>query len=94
MTWANGAIPGTRTAVRDSPDFAPGGPKHLYIEQLEDGIARSRPQTPAYPTLGTAFVSAFSEAVVQGRPVDASLDAAARRVEDDLREHQYYPPPS
>ena len=94
MTSANGAIPGTRSAVHISPEFAAGGPKHLYIEQLEGGVARSRPQTPAYPALSAAFASAFSEAVVLGRPVDATLDAAARRVENTLREHQYYPPPS
>ena len=94
MTRANGAIPATRSAVRISPDFAAGGPKHLYIEQLEDGVARSRPQTPAYPALSAAFARAFNDAVVQERPVGASLDAAARRVERDLSEHQYYPPPS
>jgi multiple sugar transport system substrate-binding protein len=94
MTGANGAIPATRSAVRISPDFAAGGPKHLYIEQLEDGVARSRPQTPAYPALSAAFARAFNEAVVQERPVGASLDAAARRVERDLSVHQYYPPPS
>jgi len=94
MTRANGAIPATRSAVRISPDFAAGGPKHLYIEQLEDGVARSRPQTPAYPALSAAFARAFNDAVVQERPVAASLDAAARRVERDLSEHQYYPPPS
>ena len=94
MTGANGAIPATRSAVRISPDFAEGGPKHLYIEQLEDGVARSRPQTPAYPALSAAFARAFNEAVLQERPVGASLDAAARRVERDLSEHQYYPPPS
>ena len=94
MTRANGAIPATRSAVRISPDFAAGGPKHLYIEQLEDGVARSRPQTPAYPALSAAFARAFNEAVVEQRPVGASLDAAARRVEHDLLEHQYYPPPS
>jgi multiple sugar transport system substrate-binding protein len=94
MTRANGAIPATRSAVRISPDFAAGGPKHLYIEQLEDGVARSRPQTPAYPALSAAFARAFNEAVLQERPVGASLDAAARRVERDLLEHQYYPPPS
>ena len=94
MTGANGAIPATRSAVRISPDFAAGGPKHLYIEQLEDGVARSRPQTPAYPALSAAFARAFNEAVLQERPVGASLDAAARRVERDLSVHQYYPPPS
>ena len=94
MTRANGAIPATESAVGISPDFAAGGPKHLYIEQLEDGVARSRPQTPAYPALSAAFARAFNDAVVQERPVGASLDAAARRVERDLSEHQYYPPPS
>ena len=94
MTRANGAIPATRSAVRISPDFAAGGPKHLYIEQLEDGVARSRPQTPAYPALSAAFARAFNEAVLQDRPVGDALDAAARRVERDLSEHQYYPPPS
>jgi multiple sugar transport system substrate-binding protein len=94
MTRANGAIPATRSATRISADFAPGGPKHLYIEQLEGGIARSRPQTPAYPALSAAFANAFSEAVLKGRPIAASLDDAARRVERELSEHQYYPPPS
>lgn len=94
MTRANGAIPATRSAVRISPDFAAGGPKHLYIEQLEGGVARSRPQTPAYPALSAAFARAFNETVLQERPVGVLLDAAARRVERDLLEHQYYPPPS
>ena len=93
MTEINGAIPATRSAIRDSPTFADGGPQHLYIEQLEDGVARTRPQTPAYPALSAGFASAFNEAVVHGRPVKEALDAATRRVEKDLRDHQYYPPP-
>ncbi len=93
MTRANGAIPATRSAVRLSPRFALGGGEHLYIEQLEDGTARPRPQTPAYPALSAAFARAFHEIVVRGRPVRRTLDAAARRVKGDLRDHQYYPPP-
>jgi multiple sugar transport system substrate-binding protein len=77
-----------------SPRFAAGGAEHLYIEQLEDGTARPRPQTPAYPVLSAAFARAFHQIVVEGAPVRASLDAAARRVEGDLRDHQYYPQPS
>ena len=80
--------------MRISPDFAAGGPKHLYLEQLEDGVARSRPQTPAYPVLSAAFAGAFHDAVLQGLPVEASLDAAAGRVERAMLQHQYYPPPS
>lgn len=94
MTHANGAIPATRSAIRISPRFAAGGAEHLYIEQLEDGTARARPQTPAYPALSAAFARAFNDIVVHGRPVRPSLDAAARQVEGDLRDHQYYPQPS
>jgi multiple sugar transport system substrate-binding protein len=94
MTRVNGAIPATRSAVADSSTLAPGGPQHLYVEQLEDGTARPRPQTPAYPALSAAFAQAFNEAVIRGGPVKASLDDAVRRAEGDLRDHQYYPPPS
>ena len=59
MTRANGAIPATRSAVRLSPRFARGGAEHLYIEQLEDGTARPRPQTPAYPALSAGLRPRF-----------------------------------
>jgi len=94
MTQASGAVPATRSAVRISSTFGPGGPEHLYIQQLENGVARPRPQTPAYPALSDAFARAFNEAVVQGRPVKDSLDAAVGRVEGELRDHAYYPPPA
>ena len=47
----------------------------------------------AYPALSAAFARAFHEIVVRGKPMRPTLDAAARRVESDLRDHQYYPPP-
>jgi multiple sugar transport system substrate-binding protein len=90
MTKANGAIPATRTAIRASPRFAAGGPAHLYIRQLESGVARPRPQTPAYPALSAAFARAFDEIVIRRRPVKPALDAAARRVERHLAAYQYY----
>jgi multiple sugar transport system substrate-binding protein len=92
MTRANGAIPATNSAIRVSPRFAEGGPEHLYIRQLQGGIAKPRPQTPAYPTLSAAFSKAFDAIVIQGRPVKPTLDAAARDVERDLAEHDYYKP--
>ncbi len=90
MTRANGAIPGTYSAIRLSPRFAAGGPEHLYVEQLEDGVARSRPQTPAYPALTAAFANAFQAIVVGRRPVKPTLDVAARSVRADLIAHDYY----
>ncbi|MGQ4433346.1 extracellular solute-binding protein [Streptomyces sp. SAS_260] len=53
MTVANGAIPATESAVKLSPRYPPGGSGHLFIEQLRDGVARPRPQTPAYPASPT-----------------------------------------
>jgi multiple sugar transport system substrate-binding protein len=93
MTDANGAVPATRSAIWMAPNFAAGGPEHLYIEQLETAVARARPQSPAYPALSAAFAGAFKAAVIDGQPVQAALDEAVSRVEGDLREHRYYPPP-
>jgi multiple sugar transport system substrate-binding protein len=90
MTRANGAVPGTYSAIRMSPRFAPGGPEHLYVEQLESGVARPRPQTPAYPALTAAFARAYGLIVVGHRPVKPTLDAAARAVTRDLIAHRYY----
>jgi multiple sugar transport system substrate-binding protein len=92
MTRANGSIPGTYSAIRRSPRFAPGGPEHLYVTQLEDGLARPRPQTPAYPAISRAFANAFETIVVGLRPVKPTLDLAARAVQRNLVAHDYYPP--
>ena len=90
MTRANGAIPATNSAIRVSPRFAEGGPEHLYIRQLQGGVARPRPQTPAYPALSAAFSQAFNAIVIDRRPVKPTLDAAVRDVERDLADHRYY----
>ena len=94
MTNADGAIPARKSAIRLSTRFAVGDPEHLFAEQLEDGVARPRPQTPAYPVLTDAFSRAFAAIVVHGRPVKPTLDAAAARVQRDLRAHRYYPTPA
>jgi multiple sugar transport system substrate-binding protein len=91
MSQANGSIPATYSGIRLTPRFAPGGPEHLYVTQLEDGFARPRPQTPAYPALSTAFATAFQEIMLGGHPVKATLDAAARAVQRDLVAHRFYP---
>jgi len=90
MTRADGAVPGTYGAIRLSPRFAVGGPEHLYVEQLEDGVAKPRPQTAAYPALTAAFARAFQQIVVGRKPVKPALDAAARSVTADLIAHDYY----
>jgi multiple sugar transport system substrate-binding protein len=90
MTHADGAVPGTYSAIALSPRFANGGPEHLYVEQLESAVAKPRPQTAAYPALTAAFANAFQAIVVDRKPVKPTLDAAARSVTADLIAHDYY----
>jgi multiple sugar transport system substrate-binding protein len=89
MTRANGAIPAVLSAIRRSARFAPGGPEHLYVQQLQDGVALPRPQTPAYPAISAAFATAFS-AISQGRDVRQALDAAVREIDGNLAANHYY----
>ena len=89
MTQANGAIPATLSAIRRSPDFAPGGSEHLYVQQLQEGIARPRPQTPAYPAIRAAFATALAK-ISQGQDVRQALDAAVRQIDGNLAANRYY----
>jgi multiple sugar transport system substrate-binding protein len=92
MSEANGAIPATNSAVRLSTTFRAGGAEHLFIQQLRGGVARPRPQTPAYPAITDAFSGAFKKIVVDKAPVRKTLDEAVRAIDKDLADHRYYPP--
>jgi multiple sugar transport system substrate-binding protein len=89
LTRADGAIPATLDAIRQSPNFAPGGPEHLYVQQLEDGVARARPQTPAYPVITAAFSSAILN-IARGSDVQQTLDTAVRQIDGNLAANGFY----
>lgn len=91
LARANGAIPATRAAISQAPAFAAGGPEHLYVQQLEDGIARARPQTPAYPAITAAFSAAFLD-ITRGGSVRRALDTAVGQIDRNLAAHRYYQP--
>lgn len=91
MSEANGAIPATNSAVKLSPEYRTGGAEHLFIEQLTGGIARPRPQTPAYPAITDAFSRAFAKIMSDQAPVQATLDAAVEAIDKDLAAHDNYP---
>ncbi|MEU6350528.1 sugar ABC transporter substrate-binding protein [Streptomyces sp. NPDC047072] len=91
MTEANGAVPATSSAVKLSPEYGEGGAEHLFIEQLTDGVARPRPQTPAYPAITEAFSRAFPKIMLDLAPVKATLDEAVAAVDKDLAAHDGYP---
>ena len=75
MTAANGAVPGTTTALAASPAHAPGGPLHLYAEQLRAGAAVPRPQRPDYARVTAAFATAVDAVLGGARPVTAQRAA-------------------
>jgi multiple sugar transport system substrate-binding protein len=92
MTRVNGAVPATFSAIRRSPNFASGGPEHVYVDQLAGGAAKPRPLTPAYPAITAAFAGAIRK-IIHGQDVQRALDVAVRQIDGDLAKNSYYKPP-
>lgn len=101
VTSANHAVPGRLSVLRSSPAYAPGGPLHLYAEQLtracatpadDDCVAVPRPASPAYPVVTASFARAVAQVLVDGRPAREALGDAVRAVDADVRVTGYVPP--
>ncbi len=90
MANVNGAVPGTKRAIAQSPLYAPNGPLHLFAAQLLAGHTVPRPQTPAYPVITSAFQEAFAN-IRNGLSVKTALDKAATTINVDLQDNQNYP---
>jgi multiple sugar transport system substrate-binding protein len=90
MSAANGAVPATRSAIERSPNYRPGGPLGLFVDQLEAGFALPRPRTPAYPVITAEFQRAF-ERIRAGTEVQTVLDRAARMIDDEITDNRGYP---
>lgn len=89
MTDANGAVPARFSAIEMSDLYGEGGPLELFIEQLETS-AVARPQTPAYPVITDAFAEAVAN-IAGGADVEAELNRAADRIEQDIEDNRGYP---
>jgi len=90
MTNANGAVPARKSALAMSDLFGMGGPLSIFVEQLEGGVAVTRPETPAYPTITTAFAEAVQN-IVNGADVKTELDKAVQRIDQDIEDNRGYP---
>lgn len=90
MSDANGAVPGSYSAVARSARFAQGGPLHLYVQQLTQGYAVPRPLTPAYPIISAAFARAFRD-IRHGTDVAEALGHAAALIDTDIADNHGYP---
>ena len=91
MTDANAAVPATHTAITRSDLYRRGGPLHLFVQQLREGVAVPRPQTPAYPVISASFRQAFAD-IRNGESVQQALDHAAQAIDQDIRDNHGYPP--
>lgn len=90
VTAANGAIPGTFSAMKADKNFAPGGALEIYAQQAAEKISMVRPETPAYPTITTAFAEAVNN-IVAGADVKSELDKAAKKIDRDIEDNKGYP---
>lgn len=92
MTNNNGAVPARKSAIAQSELYAEGGLLNLFVQQLEGGVAVARPQTPAYPTITTAFKTAIWN-IIAGADVQAELDIVAETIDQDIADNDGYPLP-
>ncbi|MER5508305.1 sugar ABC transporter substrate-binding protein [Streptomyces sp. NPDC002766] len=99
MTTANGAPPGTRSALTKSSLYRQGGPLQLFADQLakpcgDSGITKScvavtRPVTAGYPTVTAKFSQALSD-VYGGADPKTALAKAARAIDQDFSDNDGY----
>jgi multiple sugar transport system substrate-binding protein len=94
ITEVNGAVPGTTSAIADSPNHAEGGDLELYVRQLEGApdVAVPRPVTPAYPNITQVFTGVIDD-IVHGADVQETLDEAVVAIDADIESNEGYPPP-
>ncbi len=90
MSDASGAVPSRKSAVAKSKNYGPGGDLNLYVAQLNAGVGRERPATPAYPAITKAFAEA-ADNIAKGAGVKAELDKAARAIDQDIKDNKGYP---
>lgn len=89
MTAGNGAVPGTLSAIAQSPLYREDGPLRLFSIQLTQGWCEPRPATPAYPFLTSVFQQAMQD-ILHGASVSRVLTVAAQDIRQDDLDNQGY----
>jgi len=91
LEQAMGGVPGVKSAAAHVDLYKEGGPLNLYLQQLNAGMGFPRPAHPAYPTITASFAKAVAD-IVDGKPVQDSLDAAAKAIDQNIADNKGYPP--
>ncbi len=86
-----GAVPGRKSAAASVDLYKEGGALNLYLQQLNSGMGYPRPAHPAYPAITGAFAKAVAD-IIDGKDVKASLDEAAKKIDQDISDNNGYPP--
>ncbi|NYJ32302.1 multiple sugar transport system substrate-binding protein [Nocardiopsis aegyptia] len=99
MTAANGAPPGTKSAIETSDLYGPGGDLSLFADQLAatcgagpvtaDCVAVPRPVTAGYPVITRQFADAFA-AIWEGGDVAEALDGAVTAIDTDFADNDSF----
>ncbi|MBS2039672.1 extracellular solute-binding protein [bacterium] len=89
MTRANGAVPGTRSALARSELYGPKGPLRLFSTQLLQGFCSPRPASPAYPIFTSIFQQAVQD-IFHGSSAQFVLEGAAARLHQDELDNEGY----
>lgn len=91
LMQAMGGVPGRKSAAQNVDLYKDGGPLSLYLAQLNAGQGFPRPAHPAYPTITASFAKAVAD-IIDGKDVKASLDEAAKKIDQDIEDNSGYPP--
>ena len=86
-----GGVPGRKASAASVDLYKEGGPLSLYLAQLNAGMGYPRPAHPAYPTITGSFAKAVAD-IIDGKDVKASLDEAAKKIDQDISDNSGYPP--
>ena len=89
MANANGAVPARKQAIAKSVHYQTNGALNLFVQQLTYGYAITRPKTPAYPVITTAFSQAFQD-IRNGAKVKQALDKAVTSIDNDIKQNKGY----
>lgn len=92
MSDANGAPPATQPAIAASDTYTDDSPLQVFVAALEGEASVARPQTPAYPTITSAFQTAVGT-IIDGGDVKAALDEAVATIDADIEQNEGYPAP-
>jgi multiple sugar transport system substrate-binding protein len=90
VTEGNGAVPATQAAQAADKNFGPNGALRLYVDQLNKGVAVVRPETPAYPTITSAFSESMNN-IFGGADVQKELDKAVKKIDQNIEDNKGYP---